>query len=87
LEQGKGKAVDHDSDQGSVDSMMMELDAVGSAFEEPPSDPPPPKKRAATKAAPAKAKKPAAPAKKPPAKGRGKKVIVSGASYFNCTTH
>ena len=72
---GKGKARDEeDSDgQGSVDSMMMDVDMRGSDFEEPPSDLP--KKKTTTKG-----KKTAAPAKKAPAKttakGRGKKAAV-----------
>lgn len=50
---------------------MMDVDAVGSDFEEPESDMPPPKKKPAAKTATTKR----APAKKPPAKGRGKKVV------------
>lgn len=50
--------------------MAMEVDALGSDFEEPDSDVPPPKKTAAKK------KPAAAPAKKTPAKGRGKKVVA-----------
>ncbi|KAF8960916.1 Metallo-dependent phosphatase-like protein [Flammula alnicola] len=65
------------------DSMLMDVDARASDFEELDSDeaPPPPKKRAAAttskaKAAKAPTKAPAkkAPAKKAPAKGKGKKV-------------
>ncbi|KZT63172.1 DNA repair and meiosis protein Mre11 [Daedalea quercina L-15889] len=70
---GKGKAAD-DSD-GSVDSMLMDVDAGGSDFEELSEKEVPQKKTKAQakKAAPAKK----APAKKAPAKGRGKKVVVA----------
>lgn len=81
---GKGKARDEeDSDgQGSVDSMMMDVDMRGSDFEEPPSDPPA-KKKTTTKG-----KKTAAPAKKASAKtttakGRGKKAAV-GLRFISC---
>lgn len=74
--QGKEKAQDSDASQ---DSMLMDIDAGASDFEQLDSDePPPPKKRgaAASKAkAPAKAPAKAAP-KKAPAKGKAKKVQV-----------
>ncbi|KAF8839702.1 DNA repair exonuclease [Paxillus ammoniavirescens] len=69
---GKGKARADDSDGASADSMMMDVDAVDSAFES--DEPPPPKKKAA---APKKTAAAKAPAKKAPAKGRGKKPVVS----------
>lgn len=58
---------------------MMDVDAVGSDFEEPASDQAPPKKKPAakTKKAPVKA-----PAKKAPTKGRGKKAVVVGSFYI-----
>lgn len=65
---GKGKATNDESDV-SADSMMMDVDAGGSDFEELESDPAPKKK------ARAPAKKATAPAKKAPAKGRGKKKV------------
>ncbi|KZP22232.1 DNA repair exonuclease [Athelia psychrophila] len=68
---GKAKAEEPESDAPSEDSMAMEIDALGSDFEEPDSDVPPPKKAAAKK------KPAAAPAKKAPTKGRGKKAIAS----------
>jgi double-strand break repair protein MRE11 len=52
--------------------MLMDIDAVGSDFEEPVSDEPPPKKKTATRSAPNKK----APAQKAPAKSRGKKAVV-----------
>ncbi|OSX58249.1 hypothetical protein POSPLADRAFT_1049483 [Postia placenta MAD-698-R-SB12] len=66
---GKGKATNDESD-ASADSMMMDVDAGGSDFEELESDPAPKKK------ARAPAKKATAPAKKAPAKGRGKKKVA-----------
>ena len=70
---GKGRA-EPESDKESVDSMMMDIDAGGTDFEEQASDPPP--KKAAAKKAPAK-KAPAAKAPaKAPARGRGKKAAV-----------
>ncbi|KAF5325319.1 hypothetical protein D9619_009799 [Psilocybe cf. subviscida] len=72
--QGKEKAQDSDASQ---DSMLMDIDAGASDFEELDSDaPPPPKKRAAAASkakAPAKAPTKAAP-KKAAAKGKAKKV-------------
>ncbi|KAF9808135.1 hypothetical protein IEO21_07971 [Rhodonia placenta] len=65
---GKGKATNDESD-ASADSMMMDVDAGGSDFEELESDPAPKKARAP-------AKKATAPAKKAPAKGRGKKKVA-----------
>jgi double-strand break repair protein MRE11 len=52
--------------------MLMDIDAVGSDFEEPVSDEPPPKKKTATRSATNKK----APAQKAPAKSRGKKAVV-----------
>jgi double-strand break repair protein MRE11 len=65
---GKEKATANDSDAASVDSMMMEIDAAGSDFEEPPSDHPPPKKKAATTSK--------STAKKAPARSKGKKAVA-----------
>ena len=48
---GKGRA-EPESDKESVDSMMMDIDAGGTDFEEQASDPRP--KKAAAKKAPAK---------------------------------
>ncbi|KAI0357881.1 DNA repair exonuclease [Trametes cingulata] len=61
---GKGKATSDDSD-ATVDSMLMDIDAGGSDFDDQMSDAPPARK---SKAAPKKA----APAKKAPARGKGK---------------
>ncbi|KAN0094824.1 Metallo-dependent phosphatase-like protein [Tylopilus felleus] len=73
---GKGKARAEDSDDGaSVDSMMMDVDAAGSDFEASDEVPPPKKKATTSKKTTTTATK--APAKKAPAKGRGKKAIVS----------
>ncbi|KAL6306913.1 DNA repair exonuclease [Sparassis latifolia] len=64
---GKGKATNDASDAESMDSMMMEFDAVPSDLDESDEAP---KKKATTR------KKAAAPVKKVPAKGRGKKKAV-----------
>lgn len=55
------------SDQESVDSMMMDVDAEGSDFDQPAPKKAPSKKPAASTKAKVKA----------PAKGKGKKVVVS----------
>ncbi|PCH37554.1 DNA repair exonuclease [Wolfiporia cocos MD-104 SS10] len=66
---GKSKSTNEESD-ASMDSMMLDVDAAASDFDEPDSDEQRPKKKSATSArAPAKK----APAKKAPAKGRSKK--------------
>ncbi|KAI0365004.1 DNA repair exonuclease [Pilatotrama ljubarskyi] len=65
---GKNKATSDDSD-ASVDSMLMDIDAGGSDFDDQMSDEPPARK---TKAAPKKA----APAKKAPARGKGKSAAT-----------
>ena len=66
MHQGKSKAAADVSDAESVDSMMMDVDAGGSDFEQLDSDDAP--------KTTAKGRK-AAPAKKAPAKGRGKKAV------------
>ncbi|KAG6333585.1 hypothetical protein ID866_5501 [Astraeus odoratus] len=71
---GKGKANEHESDGGSVDSMMMDVEGGDSdmGFDDRDSDAPQPKKVAPRRATTAKV-----PAKKAPAKGRGKKAVES----------
>lgn len=59
--------------------MMMDIDAVGSDFEEPESDEAPKKKSKSTRKA-------AAPAKKTPAKGKGKKKVVGAVSDYVAIT-
>ncbi|KAI6112394.1 Metallo-dependent phosphatase-like protein [Pisolithus croceorrhizus] len=71
---GKGKARDEESDNASVDSMLMEVDGGGSDADfgnDEDLDAPPPTKKAGSRRA--AATKP--PTKKAPAKGRGKKVV------------
>ncbi|KAF8128879.1 Metallo-dependent phosphatase-like protein [Boletus edulis] len=73
---GKGKARAEDSDDdASVDSMMMDVDAVGSDFEAQSEEVPPPKKKATTSKRTTATTK--APARKAPAKGKKKKAVAS----------
>jgi double-strand break repair protein MRE11 len=69
LRQGKQKAVENDSDAASVDSMMMDVDAVGSDFDDMQPEPAPAKKKAA-------ASKTSKPAKAAPKKAAGKKAAA-----------
>lgn len=67
--QGKAKQVE--SEEESVDSMVMDVDMRGSDFDEPV-----PKKKTAARASTKKAVAPVKNKAKAPTKGKGKKVMV-----------